>query len=157
MRWLWAIALGLSLGAQGAELNEVKTVYLLPMVGGLDQHLANHFTQKGLFQVVTDPKKADAIFTDRLGEGFEERFRELFGDPEPKVKDEKEPSFSSNRPRSTSFSRGRGTLFLVGRESHAVIWSIFAPPKNTRSPELSRNAEQIAKRIEEAKKGPKSK
>lgn len=66
-----------------AQLANVHSVYLFPMGGGLDQHLANRITGAGLFQVVTDPKKADAVFTDRLGEGLETRLSELYPEPPP--------------------------------------------------------------------------
>ena len=64
-------------------LPEVKTVYLLPMGSGLDQYLANWLTRIGRFEVVTDPAKADAIFTDRLGTAFEEKWKEMYPPPEP--------------------------------------------------------------------------
>ena len=35
-------------------------MYLLPMPNGLDQYLANRLTKVAFFQVVTDPKTADA-------------------------------------------------------------------------------------------------
>jgi len=54
----------------GAGVPDVQAVYLLPMAGGLDQYLANRLTSAGVFRVVTDPKMADAIFTDQLGAGF---------------------------------------------------------------------------------------
>jgi hypothetical protein len=47
----------------------------------MDQYLANRLTSLGVFQVVTDPKKADAIFTDGLGEAFEGRLAEWFPAP----------------------------------------------------------------------------
>jgi hypothetical protein len=68
-----------------AELAQVHKVYLLPMSNGMDQYLANWLTKLGIFQVVTDPKKADAIFTDHLGEAFEGRQAELFPQPVPPV------------------------------------------------------------------------
>lgn len=55
--------------AQG--LSAVHTVYLLPMSKGLDQYLANRLTGEHVLQVVTDPKLADAVFTDRVGDSFE--------------------------------------------------------------------------------------
>ncbi len=60
------------------ELTQVHRVYLLPMTNGMEQYLANRLTGLGVFQVVTDPKKADAIFTDGIGEAFESRQAEWF-------------------------------------------------------------------------------
>ncbi len=59
------------------ELLQVHKVYLLPMSNAMEQYLANRLTGLGVFQVVTDPKKADAIFTDGIGASFESRLAEL--------------------------------------------------------------------------------
>jgi len=67
-----------------ADLGKVHSVYLLPMANGLDQYLANRITGSGKFEVVADPKKADAIFTDKIGEAFEGRLKELFPPPAEK-------------------------------------------------------------------------
>ncbi|MGA3202700.1 MAG: hypothetical protein ABSF12_09420, partial [Bryobacteraceae bacterium] len=55
------------------ELAEIKTVYLLPMSNALDQFLAIRLTKGGVVQVVTDPKLADAILSDYVGTGLEEK------------------------------------------------------------------------------------
>jgi hypothetical protein len=61
----------------GAELASIHSVYLLSMSRGLDQYLANQLTAGHVFDVVTDPKLADAIITDRIGEAFEEKLAGL--------------------------------------------------------------------------------
>lgn len=65
------------------ELQQIRTVYILPMRLGFDQYLANQLAQSGLLRVVTDPKKADAVFTDHLGQTFEEKLDELNPPPKP--------------------------------------------------------------------------
>src|SRR5262249_50036208 len=55
---------------------------------GLDQYLANHLTNGHVFQVVTDPKLADTILTDQIGEGFQAKLDELFP---PEVEKPAEP------------------------------------------------------------------
>lgn len=60
-----------------ADLSQIQSVYLLPMGYGLDQYLANRLTAEGVFQVVTDPKRADAVLTDQIGAGFERRLDDL--------------------------------------------------------------------------------
>jgi hypothetical protein len=65
----------------GADLAGVHTVYLLPMGSSLDQYLAERLTSEHVFQVVTDPKRADAVFTDRIGTAFEERLADLLAPP----------------------------------------------------------------------------
>jgi hypothetical protein len=75
---LWAIAL------EGGELSAVHAVYLLPMGSGLDQYLANRLASEHIFRVVTDPKLADAVFTDRIGNAFEEKLADLTAPPPAK-------------------------------------------------------------------------
>src|SRR5437762_10174294 len=110
-----ALLTGLSLGA---DVSDVKSVYLLPMAGGLDQHLANRLS--GVLRVVTDPKLADAVFTDRLGEPFEKKLAELYPAPVDPDKEDKDDN-KRNAPAS-SFGLGRGTIFLVDLKSRAVVW-----------------------------------
>src|SRR5215467_8353864 len=69
--------------AFSADLAGVHKVYLLPMSRGLDQYLANRLTSDHVFLVVTDPKQADALLTDRIGEGFETQYDNLYPKPEP--------------------------------------------------------------------------
>jgi hypothetical protein len=69
--------------AVNQQLKQVNTVYILSMSSGMDQYLANRLTTMGVFQVVTDPQKADAIITDRLGEPFEAKLKELYPPPPP--------------------------------------------------------------------------
>ena len=67
----------------GAELTGVHAVYFMPMARGLDQYLANRLTNEHVFQVVTDPKLADAVFTDRIGDAFQAQMESLFPPPAP--------------------------------------------------------------------------
>jgi hypothetical protein len=163
-----------------AQLANVHSVYLLPMGGGLDQHLANRITGSGLFQVVADPKKADAVFTDRLGEGLETRLSVLYPEPKPpeptppkpkpeaaktqpaaaKSDEEGKPDAQAeakpkdaNLTRASSFGSGKGTIFLVDPHSRVVLWSFYEKPKNTSSAELDRTAGHIVARLQRALKG----
>lgn len=68
--------------SMAAELSGVHSVYVMPMAKGLDQYLANQLTNHAVFQVVTDAKLADAVLTDRLGEGFETQLATMLP-PEP--------------------------------------------------------------------------
>src|SRR5436190_19263176 len=126
----------------GAELSDVHTVYVLKMSKGLDQYLANRLTNEHVFQIVTDPKLADAVFTEHIGDSFQTKLDELFPPPEiekpekpqkaAKTKDD-EPKANplltdtvnklSNPASSSSFGGAAGTLFLVIPKSHQVVWS----------------------------------
>jgi hypothetical protein len=163
---LFAFAMGAN-----AQLANVHSVYLLPMAGGLDQHLANRITNTGLFQVVTDPKKADAVFTDSVGTVLEAKLTELYPEPPaPKpqpaaakkgegAKEEEEakeeaPAEAKQPPSPvSSFSKGKGTIFLVDRRSRNVLWSTYLHPKNTLAAEMDRTAGEIVSRLRRVLKG----
>ena len=156
----------------GAQVSAVRSVYLLPMGGNLDQYLANRITSSGLFLVVTDPKKADAVFCDRLGPSLETRLEELFPEPEvakpdpapaeaakPKAGEKADASAEEeakpaepakpkeDAARFSSFGRGKGTTFLVDGRNRAVLWSFYESPKNTSPQELDRVAGRIVDRL----------
>jgi hypothetical protein len=150
-------------GAVNPELPTVKTVYLLPMSNGLDQYLANRLTKGGRFEVVTDPDKADAIFTDRIGMAFEQKLEELYPPPPPpdvESKSDKKPGKDGKVPetleatappvvRVSSFAKGRGNVFLVSRKSRAVVWSHYTTPKNMRSKSMDATADRIVDRLQD--------
>src|SRR5438128_12472019 len=100
----------------GANISQVQSVYLLPMSGGLDQYLANRLS--GVFRVVTDPKLADAVFTNQLGETFEQQLAKLYAPPHHRKsqKDRQPPTpRPSFRPRKSThlplhFEIRRGNL-----------------------------------------------
>lgn len=158
----------------GQELAKVQSVYILPMANGVDQYLAHRLTQAGVFRVVTDPKAADAIFTENVGPGFEDKMKELYPPPAetgteaakagadsakdaakdgqstaPLLRDLKDDKDSRDafRPKVSPWARGKGTLFLVSRQSHAVIWSAFDKPKDFQPRTLDQTAETVVKRL----------
>jgi hypothetical protein len=152
--------------AVNPQLKQVNTVYILAMSGGMDQFLANQITASGVFQVVADPKKADAIITDRLGESFETKLNELYPPPAPpappadeakqkaasddkKTGDDKKAGMDLGAAalRVNSGGRGKGNLFIVDRKTRNVLWSVFEPPKDTTPGELSKTAEKVVKRL----------
>ena len=66
-----------------ADLGTARTVYVLSMSRGLDQYLANRLTNEHVFQVVTDPKLADVILTEQIGEGFQAKLESISPTPKP--------------------------------------------------------------------------
>jgi hypothetical protein len=159
----WLRLLFVSACAATASADGMRSVYLLPMANGLDLFLANRLTGSGEFQVVTDAKKAGAVFTDRLGEGFERRLAELTTPPPPKddagkagsKKDDKEGGARDvetklegvvQTPIST-FGGGKGTVFLVEVASRRVLWSTFAAPRDNSPRQLDRTAALIVNRL----------
>src|ERR1019366_1643221 len=152
-----------------ADLANVHTVYLLKMAKGLDQFLANRLTSDHVFQIVTDPKLADAVFTDQIGEGFQAKLEELFPPPEsdkpappPKPAKAEKPAKTEDEPNpllgdtvnklsspesNSSFGRAKGTVFLVDAKSRQVVWSVYQPAKGGTPKEMDRTANDIVSRI----------
>jgi hypothetical protein len=157
----------LGFAVSAADVTTVSSVYIMPMSGGMDQYLALRLTTGNILQVVTDPQKADVVMTDRIGGGFDERWKELYPPPEPAPKpDAKEAKdkdknvlgddvFTVSRGQSQPMSRGRGAYFLIDRGTRNVIWSTYARPKTSQPDDVNRTADQIAKELAKARK-PKS-
>ena len=146
-------ALTVIAAAASPELAGVKTVYLLPMSGGLDQYLAIHLTNGNALQVVTDPEKADAVFTDNIGSNLEQKLHDLY--PAPAKAEEtgkNETKGDDFKPTMAPLSRGKGSIFLVDRKNRAVLWSMYARPKNSQADELNRLAQKIAAQFEKSLK-----
>ncbi len=158
---------GLGALAGAADLDSVKTVYVLSMSHGLDQYLANHLTTDHIWQVVTDPKLADVILTDHLGESFQAKLETISPNPEPvkppadddkaadKGVDEKPQNPFLQTPQNSvmtvgagsSWGRSRGMVFLVDAKSREVLWSTFEPPKSTAGKDMDRTATDIVSRL----------
>lgn len=147
----------------GTELLQVRHVYLLPMSHSFEQYLANHLTRSGVYQVVTDPAKADAIFTDRLGKSFEAALDELYPAAKPeepkhveeKPDDQEPPQDSVMIPiapqeRLGGGSKGRNTYFLVNRATRNVIWSTYERSKTSQADDLNYTAKDVVARLESA-------
>ena len=118
-----------------------KTVYILPMAAGLDQYLAQALTRDHVLQVVADPKTAEVVMTDSIGQGFEQKMKEILP-ADPKKSDD---SGTHAAFRST---KARGTIFLVDAKSRQVLWSNYQkPPSENSDRSLNREADQIVKKL----------
>ena len=145
---LYLALIMVALGLSAADLGDAKTVYLLPMANGLDQFLAMRLTAGGLLQVVTDAKKADVIFSDRIGEAFNQRLEDLYG-AAPVASD----NSGDTKFVSVPVSRARGTIFLIDRRSRNVLWSAYELPKNASPGEMNHIADKIAVKLGRDLKG----
>lgn len=111
------------------------------MAGGLDQYLAEWLTRGHVMQVVADPKVADVVLTDRLGEAFEQKMAAIH----PRDDDDDDDAAVHASFRS---SMNRGTIFLVNTKSRQVLWSDYQPPpRSNSSAALNREAERIVKKM----------
>jgi len=167
MRFLLILACA-GVALHSAELPAVHNVYLLPMTHGLDQYLADRLTNEHIFQVVTDPKLADAIFTDRIGTAFEDKLAEILPPPGPAKASKEtsgqasslvsEPANKLSDPlTSSTFGRAKGMVFLVNPKSKQVVWSAYQPPKDTSAGQMERAASHIVTRLKRDLKTPEAK
>ena len=177
MKRLFVLLCFTSMWVSGAELASIHSVYLLSMSRGLDQYLANQLTAGHVLEVVTDPKLADAIFTDRIGEGFEEKLAGLLPVKEPAAKEPAKagaapaapakdaaarpaeataavgllPTETANKLTdpmiASTFGRARGMVFMVDPVTRHVLWSTYQPPKNASTGQLEHTAYDIVNRL----------
>lgn len=138
------------------------------MAAGLDQYVAQWLTKDHILQVVADPKAAEVVMTDRLGEAFEQKMKQIRpeGDKDKKseakkaddakaddtkTSESKPGELKSNEPapiHSFRSSKPQGTIFLVDAKTRQVLWSDYQkPPRSKTDRDLNRTAEEIAKKI----------
>lgn len=135
--------MAMACAAVAAETS-VESVYFLPMSNSLELYVANRVTAEKVYRVTTDPKRAEAVFTDKLGEEFERKMDELFP---PLDKPEVDPEKQEERQTRAFASRARGTVFLVDARTRHVIWSGYLRPKNSTPDELDRTAKKIVEQL----------
>ena len=169
MKWFCTLVLGVFGVASGVvaavspQLKQVSSVYILSMDSGMDQYLATQLSNAGVFQVVTDPQRADAILTDHVGESFESKLDELYPPaPKPEQGKKKEDEAAKEPAKhnadmsaggamhvtSSSFGRSKGNFFLVDRKTRAVVWSVYEPVKDTTPNALTRIASKLVKHLQ---------
>jgi hypothetical protein len=93
-----------------ADLANVRSVYVMPMSRGLDQHIASRLASSGVLQVVADPKLADALLTDRISEGFRIQLDEIAPLPKPEAEPAPKPEAESEEPSNPSLMSQRAGL-----------------------------------------------
>lgn len=124
-----------------AQTSALHSVYILPMAGGFDQYLAEQIARDHVMQVVTEPKTADTVLTDRLGEAFERQIAKIH----PLEGDHKDDAEIHPGFRSSS---GGGTIFLVDTKSRRVLWSDYQKmSRSSQAAVLNREAARVTKKL----------
>ncbi len=133
-----------------AQLKDVKSVYFYPMPGGFEQLLASRIVNDHVYNVVSDPKLADAIFTDSITAAFLYKLEHINTPPPAPSPSGAASSMTAyvEAPHASTFSRGKGTLFLVDAKSKQVVWSIFDKPKDNSPATLNKAAKKIVDKLE---------
>ena len=157
----WLCGLLCVSSAFAADLGSVRSVYTWPMTKSFDQYLAEQITTESVFDVVVDPKLANAVLTDRIDAPFLAALDELFPLPEPddpekaeKKNDEEDPAGESieaggafKRPKNRPMGRPQGTLFLVDVHSRTVLWSTYLKEYDPSPNKLHQQARSVVERI----------
>ena len=112
-------------GPISQTLAQTKTIYVVPMRGGMDHYLTNELVQWGRFQITVNPQQADAL----LSETPKVNIGAIMTDPQKVQK----------------ASSTKGTLFLIDPKSLQVLWSVYKKPNepfifggDKSNPELAR-------------------
>jgi len=120
MKWALSLlcCLSFSLNGVAAELTGARTVYLMPMGHSLDQFIANRLTRMHVLQVVTDPAKADTIFTDQVGARLEDRLKDLYPPPpDPEAKEAAKEKAAAKEAAAKEKAEQPGASPAQGRPS----------------------------------------
>ena len=135
--------------ADAADLARVQKVYVFPMLGGLDQYLAERLASQGVFTIVLDPKQADAVWTERVDPQLGETLNEIYAPPKPasQKKEDAAKAEPSEPAGKRSFGRSRGNIFLIDVASRQVVWSTYRKLEDTSPRGLHQAADYIVKQI----------
>ncbi len=143
--------------AEAPEAAGIRTVYLMRMANSFEQYLANHLAKSKVYEVVTDPARAEAVLTDRVGMALQDDLATLLTPAESQeVKQAEEADQSESgggmkgdtyQVRPSSFSRGRGNIFLVDLKTRSVLWSTYERPRNSTPDSLDKAAKNVISRL----------
>jgi hypothetical protein len=134
------------IGADSRLSPRFRTVYVLEMANGLDQHLANRITATRAMWVVLEPSTADAVLTESLDDSFWSWLARNYP-PAPGTSAQSGNRGSASRREPSANPRHPGMVFLVDPRTRVVIWSAWDKPKNPSPAELEHTADRIANQL----------
>lgn len=123
-----------------------QTVYIVSMPNSLDQNLASRLTSSHVLWVVLQPASADAVLTDSLDEEFWSWLDHNYPSPADAASGYRGPTY----PAGYSPLRHRGTIFLVDPRKRVVLWSTYAPAKDSSPASVDRSASRITNELRNA-------
>jgi len=116
----------------GADLAGVHKVYVMPMAKGLDQYLANRISGRHVFEVVTDPKLADAVLTDAIGENFQAQLELISPTPKPP-----EAKAAETAKTETAEKPAKKPVPRTAAEEASSVLSMFQDTEGKTAPPVS--------------------
>jgi len=127
----------------GADLARVHTVYVMPMARGMDQYLANRISTGRVFLVVTDPKLADAVLTDAIGQNFQAQLENISPTPKPPEEKKEAAANAAKSEKGEAAAKpakgeaaARGATRTAADEASAVL-SMFQDTEGKVAPVVS--------------------
>jgi len=137
-------------GGVFAQNAGMRSVYVFPMAGGLDQYLASWIAKEHVLQVTTDPQAADLVLTDQINDKLAKKLLELHPVEVPDSDDDATDKSAGQKGMEFHGGRGKGTVFLVDAKSRAVVWSEARKPVDATAVKLSGEAKRITKSLQGA-------
>jgi hypothetical protein len=138
------------MAADAARLSpRFRTVYVLEMANGLDQHLASRLTANRAMWVVLEPATADAVLTESLDDSFWNWLARYYA-PAAGTAAQSAVRGTESRRESSANPRQPGMVYLVDPRTRVVLWSTWDKPKNTSPAELEHTAERVATQLKAA-------
>jgi hypothetical protein len=116
-----------------------RTVYILEMANGLDQHLASRLTSSRVMWVVLEPKSADAVLTESVDDTFWAWLARTYP-PAPDAHALPDNRATAPKPEPTTVAKHPGTVFLVDPRARVILWSAWEEPWKASPGELDRTA-----------------
>jgi hypothetical protein len=142
--------------ADGRLSPRFRTVFILQMENGLDQHLANRLTANRALWVVLEPKNADAVLTPALDDSFwswlGRNYPSAAGTPVPPANTAANPAQygAASKKDPQGNSTREGMVFLVDPRTRVVLWSAWEKPAKPTAADLDYTAGRIAGQIKAA-------
>lgn len=98
--------------SSSSSLSSVRTIYVIPMKDRLEHFLTNELVKWGHFEVILNPRQADALLSDTT------------------EVDIKNLMTAEAKIRKTT-ARTRGTAFLIDLKTERVLWSVAKKPSES--------------------------
>jgi hypothetical protein len=116
-----------------------RTVYILEMANGLDQHMASRLTSSRVMWVVLEPSSADSVLTESVDDAFWTWLARTYP-AAPGARPAPDTRASAPKPEATTQVRHPGTVFLVDPRARVILWSAWEEPWKKSPGELDRTA-----------------
>ena len=116
-----------------------RTVYILQMANGLDQHMASRLTSSRVMWVVLEPSSADAVLTESVDDSFWAWLARTYP-PAPGAHAAPDRASAPTKADATAVPKHPGTVFLVDPRARVILWSAWEEPGKATPGELDRTA-----------------